>query len=203
MQNNQVDNQIGESTGCSKMCWLLIVIGALWVFGIIFVEYLYYYTRRLRMLDPQLKEKYRAIANEPEKWNKLVFYLCMLLNHYTLFSHNYPNLGSVLIIPRTILFVSISFILAITTKLMILGTPSNRPLSGWRKAIAKFAGQLITRIGLFIQSFLWITNKQENTDYSEWLGPDYKAQASTKRAPIIIANHQSWSVISERHLIIY
>jgi hypothetical protein len=55
--------------------YLKIVIAVQWIIGIAFVEYFYYITRKLRKLDPKIKKKYMEISNEPEKWNRLVFYL--------------------------------------------------------------------------------------------------------------------------------
>ena len=57
--------------------YVLMILGLLWIGGILYVEYLYYYTRRLRMLDPKIKEKMGPFTNEPEKWNKIVFYFCI------------------------------------------------------------------------------------------------------------------------------
>ncbi len=59
--------------------WLRLVIvavGILWFLSILFVEYFFFFTRRLRSLDPKMKEKYGAFTNAPEKWNRFVFYLC-------------------------------------------------------------------------------------------------------------------------------
>lgn len=77
----------------------------------------------------------------------------------------------------------------------MIGVKENEPLAGWRKAIVKFAARIICRIGLFLMSFLWISYKHEKIDYSEWLGPDWKSEQKNTRSPMIIANHQCWSVL--------
>jgi len=75
----------------------------------------------------------------------------------------------------------------------MIGVAENQPLFGLRKIIAKFFSRLASRINLFSASFIWISYRNPNIDYTEWLGANYKNELP-KRPPIIIGNHQSWSV---------
>jgi len=59
--------------------YLILIMGVQWVLGIIFIEYFYYKTRKLRKLEPKAKERLMEIRNEPEKWNRIVFYLSKTL----------------------------------------------------------------------------------------------------------------------------
>ena len=139
------------------------------------------------MLDPEIKKKMEPFTNEPEKWNKIVFYICMLLIVTV-------HIVSILILPRVIGFVVISLILAVTIRLVMIGSKEGEPITGWRKFVVKVVGRCCTRAGLFLQSFLRVEHKYVSVDYSEWLGPDWKAHQPHEKPPIIIANHQSWSV---------
>jgi phosphotransferase system glucose/maltose/N-acetylglucosamine-specific IIC component len=60
----------------TKWQYVLILMGILWVIGIIFIEYFFYKTKRLSNLTKEQKEKYGAYSNEPEKWRRWAFYLC-------------------------------------------------------------------------------------------------------------------------------
>lgn len=72
---NNID--LDEGWGLSDYLFVLFIIQ--WIFGIIFVEYFYYTTRKLRRLEPKAKEELMEIRNEPEKWNRPIFYLSKVL----------------------------------------------------------------------------------------------------------------------------
>jgi hypothetical protein len=75
----------------------------------------------------------------------------------------------------------------------MIGAPKNQYTIGWRRTIIKCIISTMSRLGLFIISFVWFSYIDEDSvDYTEWLGKDYKPPK--ERAPIIIANHQSWLV---------
>jgi len=68
-----------KTHGWTLWNYVMLFIGISWLFGILFVEYFYYYTKRLRYLDPKIKEKMLPFTNAPEKWNKIVFYICIFI----------------------------------------------------------------------------------------------------------------------------
>lgn len=76
----------------------------------------------------------------------------------------------------------------------MIGADPSRPVYGWRKAIIRIWGRISSRIDLFLISFIWISHKNIDVDYTAWLGPNYKAQVKGTKPPIIISNHISWSV---------
>ena len=78
--------------------------------------------------------------------------------------------------------------------LIMIGAPKDKLLCGWRKIATKIIIRTLARIGLFFMSFVWIKEVYDDVDYSEWLGKNYKTKTPKTRAPIIISNHQSWSV---------
>lgn len=175
-----------EGTSAAWLKYLVIIIGAQWTVGIVFVEYFYYITRKLRTLSPKEKGKYMEIRNEPEKWNRLVFYLS---NTFA-----YP-IVSVFMVPRLLIFATLSLLCAIGTRLVMIGAPPNKPITGCRRTIIKFIIGTASRIGLFFLSLVWFRHIEDDSfDYSEWLGKDYKLQTPCKRPPIIVVNHQSWTV---------
>ena len=97
-------------------------------------------------------------------------------------------------IPRAFIFLTFSAMYAGGVKLIVLGAPKNELLCGWRRVAVKFITKLFCRTGLFLFSFVWIRDIYVDADYSEWLGKDYKSKSPKMRPPIIISNHQSWSV---------
>lgn len=98
-------------------------------------------------------------------------------------------------IPRALTFIVLSIVCALGTRIVMIGAPKNEFITGWRKTLVKLLSKFTCRVSLFALSFVWIKHVNEDSmDYSPWLGKDYKAYLPQKRAPIIIANHQSWSV---------
>ena len=93
-----------------------------------------------------------------------------------------------------ITYLLLSLVLGITIRIVMIGAKANEPPKGWRKVVVKFVGQVIVRTALFVQSFVWVSHRNMDVDYSEWLGADWKSGQPLSRAPIIVANHQSWSV---------
>lgn len=65
-----------KAQGWTFCHYLLVILGILWLVGILYVEFFYYYTRRLRTLDPKIKERMEPFTDNPGKWNKIVFYIC-------------------------------------------------------------------------------------------------------------------------------
>jgi len=98
-------------------------------------------------------------------------------------------------ITRCLIFIILSIICALGTRIVMIGVPKDKLITGWRKTAVKIISKLTCRISLFFLSFIWIRQiKETSMDYSAWLGEDYKEYEPKKRAPIIISNHQSWSV---------
>lgn len=98
-------------------------------------------------------------------------------------------------IPRALTFMALSIVCAVGTRIAMIGAPKSEFITGWRKTIVKLISKFTCRVSLFVLSFVWIKHVNEDSmDYSPWLGEDYKTHTPLKRAPIIIANHQSWSV---------
>jgi len=81
------------------------------------------------------------------------------------------------------------------TKIATIGVNEDKPLSGVKKMFVKFCGRAVCRLGLLAQSYIWVQNLYPDIDYSEWLGPDWKKNQPKGRPPIMIGNHQSWSVL--------
>ena len=92
-----------------------------------------------------------------------------------------------------------SAVLSIIVGLFLIGTEEGKPLIGFRRFIIKNLAMKMTRLGLFLGSFIWISRVNDEIDYSEWLGLNYKEFRESKenqgRAPIIIMNHLSWTVL--------
>lgn len=103
---------------------------------------------------------------------------------------------SVLMVPRVLIFALLSFVCAAGTRIAMIGAPKDKPVTGCRRVITRLIGKFTCRVSLFFLSFVWFSYVDEDLDYSEWLGTGYKKEAPGKRAPVIIANHQSWSVLS-------
>ena len=164
--------------------WFITYIMLSWIIGITFIEFFYYNHRKLRHPKPGQLKKYAAISNEPIKWNRFGLYICI-------FSF---NLVSVFLPTRVILYLTFSIICAVGTSLVLIGADRDKLISGWRKTAARLVGRFSCRCGLFCLSFLWISEIHEKIDYSKWLGDDYKKHQPKTRPPIIISNHQSWSV---------
>lgn len=148
---------------------LLIIIGIDWLIGILYIQYFYYRTTKLRFLDPEVKKRSAPFVNSVETWNKFVHCL-----------------GSVFMIPRVIIFLSSSVFMFTTIRLLSIGE-SSFPLKGWKRVIMKFVTRISARLMLFGMSFVWISRTKEKIDYTKWFGEDYKPPK--ERAPIIISNH--------------
>ncbi len=97
-------------------------------------------------------------------------------------------------VPRALSYIVGSFWLALFIRLIMIGAKRGEHIQGWRKVMARLMTKVCCRFGLLVMSFAWISNKDEDIDYSPWLGPDWKSGRPTGRPPIIVSNHQSWSV---------
>lgn len=153
---------------------LLTIILVNWAVGILFVQYFYYRTRRLRNLDAAVKQKYAPFTNSPEKWNRLVH-----------------SLMSIFMIPRIIGFLASTIICTIAVWIVMLG--SNSKAIGWRRTLIRTFSTIFGRIGLFFGSYIYISRQNDIIDYSPWLGEGWEKERPPVRAPIIISNHRTWS----------
>lgn len=144
-----------------------------WLIGIVFVQFFYFHTRKLRNLDPQFKEKLKPFVNEPEKWNWLI---------HTIFS--------IFMVPRMLINIFCMSTLPIIVRILLIGTnPAHA--SQFRKKLIRLAGQIYARLTLFGESIIWINYVEDNIDYTKWLGRNYKVNISMGRPPIVISNHRA------------
>ena len=64
-------------------------------------------------------------------------------------------------------------------------------LSGWKYELVKVLMKSCARLCLFLTCYFWVEHdKDHDIDYSEFLGPDWKAEWDG--APTYVANHTSW-----------
>ena len=155
----------------SKIFWMIVFID--WCIGIAFVQYFYYRTKRLRNLNIKMKQQYAPFTNSPEKWNRLVH-----------------TLMSIFMIPRVIGFLTATITCTIAVWIILIG--SEPKAMGWRRWLVWLFSSTLGRVGLFCGSYLWISYKDDDIDYSPWLGEDWKGKNKI-RPPIIISNHRTWS----------
>ena len=153
---------------------ILLIVMIDWIIGIIFIQYFYYRTRKLRYLNKKQYPELSPFINSTYTWNR--------------FAH---LLGSVFMVPRMLIFAS--GVISITMFVHIISVGSKLPLTGLRRKIMVLFGRMIGRIMLFSLSFTWVSYADDKIDYSSWLGKEYKP--SEEKPPIIISNHRGCSVV--------
>eukprot|EP00826_Nyctotherus_ovalis_P021095 TRINITY_DN16741_c0_g1_i1.p1 TRINITY_DN16741_c0_g1~~TRINITY_DN16741_c0_g1_i1.p1 ORF type:complete len:208 (+),score=40.53 TRINITY_DN16741_c0_g1_i1:77-700(+) len=152
----------------------ILIFGIDWLIGIIFIQYFYYRTGKLRNLSEEAKKKYAPYINQLELWNR--------------FGHTF---FSFLMLPRFVIFISMLIVAWAFLKVLSIG--SKHPLLGWRRTVMIAVVKHAARIILFCISFVYIKYDDFKIDYSQWLGKDWKAPEEA--IPILIANHRGVMVL--------
>eukprot|EP00826_Nyctotherus_ovalis_P052042 TRINITY_DN6553_c0_g1_i6.p1 TRINITY_DN6553_c0_g1~~TRINITY_DN6553_c0_g1_i6.p1 ORF type:complete len:232 (-),score=34.83 TRINITY_DN6553_c0_g1_i6:430-1104(-) len=160
------------TASCARTFALIFAVN--WLIGIIFIQYFYHITAKLRNLSPKAKAKYAPYINQVQLWNRFV--------------HSF---FSFLLVPRfTLLAIAIILMWAL---LKLLSVGSTVPLLGWRRKGMIIVGYIASRTILFCMSFVYIKYKDLDVDYSPWLGKDWKTPAD--KPPIMISNHRGCMVL--------
>lgn len=165
-------------------CWrtLFFVFIIDWLIGILFIQYFYHITTKLRSLGPKAKAKYAPYINQVELWNRFV--------------HSF---FSFFLVPRFALLATAVTIMWVVVRIINIGRPT--PLLGWRRKVMIFTGSIIGRLILFGMSFVSIRFKDIDIDYSQWLGTNW---TPPKQAPsILVSNHRGSMVLCSLSLRMY
>jgi 1-acyl-sn-glycerol-3-phosphate acyltransferase len=85
----------------------------------------------------------------------------------------------------------------VTSKLYAFGADRTKPFARWRRWLNKTS---LMYHGAFVNFFIcwmWVNDRDVDVDYSEYLGPNWRAElkaykASGKQVPTIVQNHSSF-----------
>ena len=76
---------------------------------------------------------------------------------------------------------------SVTIYLISLTHKRGDPYSGWKLKVVTFACSVSARIVILLMSCLYLDEKKVQTDYSKWLGPEWKM--SFEKPGTVISNH--------------
>jgi len=93
-------------------------------------------------------------------------------------------------LPRIIFAWCLVFTIAFTAVIMTIGVKEFRTFSGIRRDIMRFVTMQLCGLICFILGFSFEHERATFADYSEWLGPDWKAEWN--RPVTLISNHVSF-----------
>jgi hypothetical protein len=69
----------------------------------------------------------------------------------------------------------------ISSKILSIGADRTKPFPMWRRKMIKNCLRLHGSIGDFILIWLWVSDRDVEFDYSEYLGPNWKEEAISYR----------------------
>ena len=98
-----------------------------------------------------------------EKWNRIAMY---------------PGAMTVAI-PRVIWGAMIILLISLVARLILLGADLNNPLTGCRRFCLTWMFRILVRLLALFSFFQWCSHTEldvSEVDYSEYLGPNWKAE---------------------------
>ena len=145
------------------------------VLTFIFYKYYFLVTLIKSQKDPEFCKKYAPfIRNDLDNLN-----IVTAFPFYILFW------------PRVILTWGWMMIVVAISLTAMIGVKDYTKVSGWRLKIFEVFGKSCSRLNLMLAGYWWVDFDKDTTiDYSEYLGPDWKAEWDG--APTYISNHTSW-----------
>ena len=82
--------------------------------------------------------------------------------------------------------ITLSFFIAF----LVMFTPTGAPLGYYKGIVVKYSCKIVARIILGMMTCLYINEVELETDYREYLGPDWKK--SNKRPGSVVSNHSTF-----------
>jgi len=142
-------------------------------------EWSYWKLRRFRVENDERDEQFPSFRRHDAKdWSRLRLM---------------P--GSLLVFTRFLLFIINLLFLAIVIKMLCIGHNFKKgPIpDGCRKKCISFMYKMCCPLALFLSGMSYNTVRQDDVDYSYYLGDNYRDEyRDIKKTSTIVCNHMSW-----------
>lgn len=136
------------------------------VIGLLWFEYAWYSSRRMRTSTEELDSQFPAWRrHDAKKWSRLKMY---------------PGAMTILL-PRAFLCIFVIVFMAIFSRIALIGHDIDLPLSDYRRLIIHFAWRRLMFVMITLSFWGWNKNDEykwddPRVDYSEYLGPNWKKE---------------------------
>jgi len=99
-------------------------------------------------------------------------------------------MGSVMVLPKLLLFAASFVTLFLYTKIITFGTDPYKNLKGFRRKLVTLGGKTTARLTMYVANIFWIDIQRPSVDYKKYLGPEWTPKY--RGASSVISNHSSW-----------
>ena len=158
------------------------ILGVYWIAMALFLVYnlhkAHKKTRKCRYATPEIEK-----GNEP-----------FIFHGYRGYKLPLSYLICVIFGPIRFMLIPVIGASALCSNLLMIGQDREKPMSTWRKKIIQFLLYVSAVVGMHGFFAVWVSERQIEADYSEFLGPNWKEELKNYKKPIptIICNHSTF-----------